>query len=266
VRTDETERGDRVIVREKENSFVMVRQHDHARVSGDVAAAWKAAFFPGPERRDEVVLAVREHDRGWIGLDETPVWNDRIQAPYTFMDYPLRLKTVFYQKGVDEVEQQSPYAALLCSLHYTSFFRHVSEPAALDYVREETARQQRLRQETGIAGSASENILPLHLDVLQFCDHLSLYLCLNDPGVRKDHERSWYREGFPQTFPFARGARITARWEGTDTVRLSPFPLDRPLQVTLPLKEVHKEEIRRSGIAAAYQAAPWSALPVILVP
>ncbi|MDT2191313.1 DUF3891 family protein [Paenibacillus larvae] len=108
-----------MIVYEREHDFVMTRQDDHARLAGMWIPYWKRFYG---DRREEMHLSVTEHDRGWIDLDETPLWNDAEDKPYTFIDTPVLLRLAFYTKGLDKVQSKSPYAALINSLHFTSFF------------------------------------------------------------------------------------------------------------------------------------------------
>jgi hypothetical protein len=254
-----------MIIREQENRLIMIRQHDHAIVSGEIAAAWHPDFFFDTEKKEAVVYGVAEHDRAWIGLDETPVWNDARDLPYSFMDYPLIPKLAFYQKGVDEVAANNAYAALLCSLHYTSFLKRAAHPAEQQYLQHEQKRQASLKKALVIASGEQESNLQFHFDLLQFSDNLSLYLCLNEPGVTKEKEHPWYREGFPQQFPFAGGKKIMARWVDDETVSIKPFPFREELTVNLVTKQVNREAIAKSGVAEAYRQTPETVQRVIFV-
>lgn len=125
--------------------------------------------FLGEEWKEDVLYSIKEHDRAWIDLDHTPLWNDELQRPYSFIDYPSLIKLTYYRQGIDKVGRQSPYAGLLCSLHFASFYE------------------------------AQKNV-QFHFKLLQQCDHLSIYLCMQEPGINKAQEISWYRNGFPQLF------------------------------------------------------------------
>jgi hypothetical protein len=255
-----------MIVYERQNSYLLFGQHDHARVSGEIAFHWCEDYFPGVELKDKVVLAVYEHDRGWIPLDADPLWNEKQGRPYSFMDYPAAPKIHCYNKGVEEVVKQSPYAGLLCSLHYTSFLKGASEPAALYFLEEEHKRQELLLGKLGIAGNpGEEQKLRDHLDILKFCDNLSLYICLNEPGTTKEKEHPFFRESFPQRFAFASNEPIAAQWISKLTVTLSNSPLSKKLKVQLPYKELEKEHIKVFGLKAAWQQAPVSTRTVYFV-
>lgn len=242
-----------MIIHEREHEFVMVAQHDHARVSRDAAQNWKDNYFLGLEKKDSVVLAVREHDRCWIDPDEEPLWNEQTQQPYSFMDYPGSPKLAFYTKGIDEIVQMDPYAGLLCSLHYGSFLEDATSTIGKNFWNQEQQRQHGLLKELGIQ---KDETLSFHLNLLKFCDNLSLYICLNDPGTPKAQEHFFYRDGFPQKFPFASNQPIHAEWLDHQTVSLSVSPFKKKLHVTLPYKAVNKELIKENGLVAAYHHSP----------
>ncbi|WP_168122358.1 DUF3891 family protein [Paenibacillus sp. HB172176] len=185
-----------MIVRETKTEFVMTTQHEHACFSGEIAAHFKSELWIDPHLLEAVLLAIREHDRGWISLDETPVWYDRIKAPYSFMDYPLYPKLPMYTRGIDEVEDRNAYAALICSLHYASFkaIRASSHPDCIAYIQHEEERQNRITQQLRL--SPASPVIAQHLRLLQLCDEISLYVCMNEPGAGKDEEHPWYRDGF----------------------------------------------------------------------
>lgn len=239
-----------MIIHEREHEFVMVAQHDHARVSWDAAQNWRNDYFLGIEKKNSVVLAVREHDRCWIDPDKEPLWNEQTQQPYSFMDYPGRPKLAFYTKGIDEIVQMDPYAGLLCSLHYGSFLEDATSTIGKNFWNQEKQRQQGLLNELGIQ---KDEKLSFHLSLLKFCDNLSLYICLNEPGTPKEQEHYFFRNGFPQKFTFAKNKPIHAQWLDQETVSLSILPFSKEHQVKLPYKAVGKEQIKEQGLVAAYR-------------
>ncbi|SEN62908.1 Protein of unknown function [Mesobacillus persicus] len=246
-----------MIIVEQQQSYLMVTQHDHAQVSGEFARNWKEEYFPGIERKQDVELAVFEHDCGWLNVDAQPKWNNEKNRPFSFVDYPIDSKISLYTKGISEVAEQNSYAGLLCSLHYASFLQGGSAPAGVVFWNKENKRQQQLYVELGIAGDPDkEKKLMDHLEILKFCDNLSLYVCLNEPGVRKSHEHPFFRNGFPQSFPFANHMPIHAHWKDQETVKLSVSPFEEIVEVKLAYKEVKKDRIKRSGLVEAYREAP----------
>jgi hypothetical protein len=242
-----------MIIREREDSFIMITQHDHAKISGVIAQHWKDEYFKGEERKAEVILGIYEHDCGWIEADSAPLWNSHQQKPYTFMDYPLEAKVTFYKKGIDEVEKMSKYASLLCSAHYASFLQYEEDPIGIKFIEDESTRRLHLLKQCGIFGKmAKEKLFHHHLSILKWCDNLSLYICLNEPSAKKENEDPFFRNGISPTFSFTNHKPIQVQWADQGTLSLSVSPLKKELQMQLVYKEVIKEDIQANGLITAY--------------
>jgi hypothetical protein len=236
----------------------MVKQHDHAQLSGVIAGHFRHSLFGDGARVQDMLYAVSEHDRSWIRLDDTPIWNDAASAPFSFMDYPLLPKIALYKIGLDEIETANEYAALLCSLHYASFrsFKQGVNRYCADFYNTELARQERLKNKLNPVASDE---VEKHFAILQLCDDISLYICLNRPGASKEEEHSWYRDGFANSERMDRkaGQPVVARWLDVGTIALTPSPLQTKFTATLSCKSVSKSVIRQIGIATAYKQADW---------
>lgn len=254
-----------MIILDRKQSYFMVTQNDHAQIAGVIARNCKKEYFFDDIRTQEVLLAIQEHDRGWIELDSSPIWNDKTEKPYSFIDYPLALKIPFYKKGLDEVEKMSKYAALLCSLHYSSFIQDSSEPSVREFWYVEKQRQDQLSKELQLAGNKDkQETLMYHLDLLKFCDYLSLFICLNEPGFNKGIH-PFFRNGFPQLFPFVTDEPIVAHWETQETVSLSFSPLKSEIVVELPYRVVMKDQIEEYGVLQAYKDTHVSIRKILFI-
>ncbi|TGD83243.1 DUF3891 family protein [Hymenobacter wooponensis] len=253
-----------MIVRETPTSFICLAQHDHAQISGRLAEQWQLAYFEGLSYRPEVLLAVREHDRAWIPLDAAPIWNEQAQAPHSFLDYPTAPKVQHYQQGIEEVEHLAPYAGLLCSLHYTSFPDLAKSPAGQQFLRTETERQNRLKQQLQLMAPAMAATLEFHKRLLRFADNLSLYLCLNEPGTSKEHEHPWYRAGIPFSdyFAFTGHQLVQVEWPSPTAVHISPSPFTESFAVTLRYRELLKARLAAVGLGQCFAEAPVAELEV----
>ncbi|PKR77469.1 DUF3891 domain-containing protein [Halalkalibacillus sediminis] len=239
-----------MIVQEYDKYFIMIDQHEHALISGEFAKRWGSQYFIGEDRRSQVELAIAEHDRAWIPLDQSPSWNDEKDAPHSFMDYPTEPKVIYYEKGIDIVQKESLYAGLLSSKHYLSFFDHHStDPIISRFISREIDRQNRLIPEIG---EIDQKEMHFHFQLLQFCDDLSLYLCLNEPGVDKADENKMFKDGFRQTFDKI-DSKIIANWKSEEVVLVDPFPFDEPFEVSLPYRKVFKSDINSFGLQEAFE-------------
>jgi len=216
-----------MIVRERADSFVLVRQHEHGLVSGEFARRW----VDEPVPLGSTLYAVENHDVAWREPDGEVLWNEASGRPYSFLDYPLGAKLAAQRRGIDLVEAGDTYAGCLCSMHYARFLTGSEDPEAVAFLEAETARQGRLRN--GMSGEELEN-LEWNFRLLRLCDGLSLYLFLYGPG----------EPGYPPPTPDGfelDGTRFDLVWEDRDRVRLQPFALTGPFEVSVPYREVGKD-------------------------
>ena len=205
---------------------MLVEQHQHGLVSGEFARHWEAGV-PGGEA---ALYAISHHDVGWRELDATVRWNEEAGRPYSFLDYPAEPKLRAYTHGLDFVQARSPYAACLCSMHYGSFVRDARGEPEVSFREAEEERRR------GIEASLSEEELAsLDYDfrLLQLCDDLSLFVCLNEPG-RDDYPH--YRDGFSFM-----GERLAPVWEDERTLRLEPNPFSEPFAIGVPYRVVGRD-------------------------
>ncbi|WP_054954749.1 DUF3891 family protein [Paenibacillus dakarensis] len=251
-----------MIIRETEESFVMTAQDEHAHFSEAVAQGFREEWFLGDKYMEDCMLAIREHDRSWIRLDDTPIWNDHAHVPFSFIDYPVLPKLVMYERGVDEVEAMSAYAALLCSMHYASFFKSVQgagHEAEMEFYHRELARQTRLKL---VLQEPDEMLIARHFQLLQLCDDISLYVCMNKEGVSKEQENPWFKQGFNSLVD---GQRFIAEWVSRQEIRITPGLFAQEWTAVLRNKHVPKKRIREVGIHAAYQECEWTEVKVSFV-
>ncbi|MBD2847719.1 DUF3891 family protein [Paenibacillus sp. IB182496] len=244
-----------MIVRDTQNAFVLTTQDDHARLSGQIAQQLDGKWLADTARATDVLLAVEEHDRAWLRMDETPIWDDLAEAPCDFLSFPLLPKLLLYTVGLDEIEAKSPYAALLSSLHFCSFgdIRNSGEADAAAFLAHEELRRERIR---AALGELDERSVAHHFRLLQLCDELSLYICFNRPGASKQEEHPWYQGGFGTQMED--GVTFRAAWIDEERIALAPFPFAGRADVTVRQKHIDKSELRRGGLAQAFRSAPWS--------
>lgn len=109
-------------------------------------------------------------------------------------DFPVIPKTVLYTQGIDEVEAVDPYAAALCSAHYMKFISKSPTEEAQHYLTQE---EKRIDSIMSRFPSIDSKIFDHHVRLLQFADHISLYICLNDPGVKPEISIPFSNKAFP---------------------------------------------------------------------
>ncbi|MFC5702399.1 DUF3891 family protein [Cohnella faecalis] len=252
-----------MIAYNREHDFVMVKQHDHGQLAGELAKRLQPEIVGSNDRLEDFRLAVSEHDSGWMDLDEVPLWNDVGNKPFGVEDLPLLLRLPFYRRALEKIAETSEYAALLVSMHYTTFQPGVLShmvggfhERALPYLERLKREQLEIRARLELMEGDRARLLEHHLNLLQLCDELSLYLCFQDPGTPKDKELLPYKDGFQRSVSFLDGVKLSAEWTEPGHLKLTPFPLCKPVQLTYAAKYVSKDRIGDIGLAAAYSEAP----------
>jgi hypothetical protein len=212
-----------MIVRERPDSYVLIKQHDHGLISGEFARHWTEQ----PRPLEPTLYAIMEHDIGWRSLDSSVRWNEGSGKPYSFANYPTEPKLRAYKEGLNFLEARSPYAACLCSMHYASLVGDSEEEAR--FRKSEAVRRRKIENMMNKEESAN---LEHNFHLLQLCDDLSLFVCLNEPG-RNEHP--WYENGFS-----FEGAKFVPVWEDRSTLRLDPNPFSGPFDLVVPYTLVEK--------------------------
>lgn len=253
-----------MIARERPHAFIMIEQDDHARISGEIANKWCDDHFIGDERRASVLYAIYMHDFGWKAFDKQPFWNDKQKAPYTFIDFPTPAKIILYKHGIDAVEQVDPYAALLCSEHYKRFLLNDFSEEARLFVNQERERQQRI---IGAFTAFDEQGFDFHYGLLQLCDNLSLYMCLNEPNVTKEDVHPFFHGGIPLSpaLPAFDQSNLQLSWKDERTIEVREFPFSYDLPMKLKQKTIQKESIKDNGLIEAYKSAPVQTVSIQLI-
>ncbi len=266
-----------MIVREEGEQLLLVRQSDHAMLSGWLAAAWGAPPWDVPSPYESVVLGARLHDLAWTPFDEALARRPD-GRPYAFLEVSRAVSTQLYLRGLDAVESIDAYAGLLASLHYTGFYHshwgwlHWNPNSGLDgeegqavdrFVDHELGRQQRLRERLGV-GREQDNELKCNYFWLQLWDRISLDVCR--------HGFSGFATDYPATpltaDPGAGEARLHVSLEPGGACRLDPYPLrPNPYRARVPCVRLPLSatgdlgDLRRHWLAGGGEAIEVTFLP-----
>ncbi len=223
-----------MIVREVREGFVLIGQHDHGLVAGEIARHWGRRPQPSPS----TVYAIAQHDLGWQELDGSVIWNDETGRPHDFLDYPPEPKVRAFAAALDLLEERDPYAACLSSMHYATLMQGSEKEAEARFREAENSRQHRLK-----SALADESIDALEHDLrlLKLCDGFSLFLCLNEPGREASHPPP-YPDGLVLD-----GEEYVPEWVDERTLRVRPDPFVGPFEVELPYRVVGRDGQGLSG-------------------
>lgn len=221
------------VVAEKQGAeasrFLLVNQPDHAKLAGELAAAFRAGFLP--KIGEEIARGIGVHDEGWAqfpcerDLQLEPSLNGG--RPKSFLEVTVDESLAAWTGSIEAGAKVSPVGESMVSAHFSRIGRmrlsmntdsEADRRKVDEFVEHEDARQKRLAQRIGL----SDRELSAYVDLLQFCDVLSLYLCC---GAIESVE-------FPQTFS---GHKIRIRHE--DGVYVStPSLFAETQRFSLPLR------------------------------
>lgn len=233
--------------REENGDVIAIGQPAHARVSGQLAAAWGNERFGAVEPREEVVLAAAQHDIGMAAWDAEPERNPDTGLPYGFIEMPLGTHLRLWTRAPGLALAQSRYAALLVSMHGTALYEMRDldrlEPADAARVREYLDVQRALQAELIASLGADERDVARNQRLLWTWDHLSLAVLLGWAPITA------------KAVPSAAGA-IDLRLSGE--LRLEPWPFAAPsVELTCDGRVLAGPWDSETEMRAALARAPW---------
>ncbi|HEY3725859.1 MAG TPA: DUF3891 family protein [Solirubrobacteraceae bacterium] len=181
-----------MLVTRRGANLTLITQPEHARLAGQLAAAWGNERFAVPAAREALLIAATHHDDGWLELDGLPVYNERARRPAHFVELPLERTVGPYSRGVESVYRRDPHAGALVSMHFSGFYTArwgiqggspSDNPLAAEVVATQEARwMPALREAWGYRGPRSEfDARTWHAyELMQALDVMSLGLGLAD--------------------------------------------------------------------------------------
>jgi hypothetical protein len=275
-----------MIRRDVNGACVIITQHDHSLLSGELARRLGNGLFAIPSPYESVVLAIAEHDCGWVEPDRHPNMNPQGQPAHVFEGEILTALTA-WDSSVNQVIARDKYAGLLVSLHVMALANIVAarEPNATDEisrqkqfrirrfvhrqieVQEELRRELAMRTDLPLRGglaeegrSPDEDLLRANMFLLEFLDQLSLDLCY-DKAIFQRFDMLYPRPG-----EGAMGARIQRDARGI--FRLSPWPFNaEQLELDVPARKIPSGPFANAGaLCEACKIAEMFLLRVVLQP
>jgi hypothetical protein len=112
-----------MIVRElPTGELLCIHQTTHALMAAELCRHWGNRDFAHPEPPAPVMLGIAQHDNGWYEWELYP----KLRAdgyPQDFIhETDLLAKLHLWQRGIDRLYAQHPYAALLLSRHAVTLY------------------------------------------------------------------------------------------------------------------------------------------------
>jgi hypothetical protein len=159
----------------------LVPQASHAVLAGVLAQ--NLAERAAPALDDAVIQGIALHDIGWTALDYEILLGQR--PAISFLDETPAHFVCAWTDSINAAQGGSPIAGLIVSRHFSRLaeFRQAEQKDTgedarqiADFLAAEAKRQEQL---FGDVSRSVEEVEAL-VDVLQFCDVVSLYLCCGD--------------------------------------------------------------------------------------
>jgi hypothetical protein len=230
------------------DAWTAITQPAHAWLAGQLARSWGAGDIAPPEPWADVCLGVEQHDVAWAQYDRRPPLHAQSGRAASFIEAPLRERHVIWHDAPQRVLAQSPWAALLVSLHGTNIHtRYVSlehlppEEAEIvgAYLEDQRALQDRLIALIDTTRAAAER----QADLLFALDALSLSLC----------------HGWPEReLPPVDGLAVRYLPTGEREATLDPWPFAAPVvHGSLGVRTLSGRFTDAAALHAALDAAPF---------
>jgi hypothetical protein len=262
-----------MIVQEQDDQLILIRQTDHAVLSGFFLREWGNDLFQRPEPFESLLLAASEHDNGWRDWELQPQIDPKTRLPYSFMSIPTDTHIELYQRGIERVVKSDRYAGLLVSMHASGLYdraRATIPGFSAKYVKstetelvggflqglklQQLRLKVDLRADAGTKEFVQDKLLEANSRRLEALDRLSLYFCMS----------SVPHDATIDAVPVDQGSEVD--WElrphGPNAVSLGPYPFRRePLQVSILTRRVPKRLYANSlEFQKTLARAPYSVL------
>ncbi len=222
-------------------SHFVIRQTDHARLSGAFARAFGNEQFAPLHPAEPIIFAVAHHDEGWQQTDEAVLPDVNTGLPYHLTQTPLPELIKTSSRSPQFNEQHHPYSGILSSMHtyglyngryglsdkvFVNLVPAEHKTAVLTMLNEELARQERLkavlRQQAETAVWVQDDVLFHNYKLLQFFDTLALYFHMTSPQARGES----HFLNVPQAV--GQDVTVTIRPAGDNRYQLTPYPFRQP--------------------------------------
>jgi hypothetical protein len=267
-----------MIVQEQGDELILIRQTDHAMLSGFFAREWGSELFRRPEPFESLRLAAAEHDNGWRDWELQPKIDPRTRLPYSFMSLPTEEHMDLYQRGIERVVKSDRYAGLLVSLHasglydraratipgYSAKYIKATESDLVNTFLQNLKLQQLrlkvdLRADPAIRDFVQDKLLENNARRLEALDRLSLYFCMSS----EPHDATIDAVPIDD-----QGSEVDwdLRADGPNSVSIGPYPFKRePLQFSILTRRVPKRMYSDSlDFQKTLAHAPYTALSFTL--
>jgi hypothetical protein len=277
-----------MIRRDDEGGFLLITQHDHALISGELAEQFGNEVFATPEPRESVMRGIRLHDCGWPLHDDAPTIN-KTGLPLDVFECPREIALKVWAASAERAGAEDPYAGLLVSLHVLNLSVFVTTQvdfegadwdmnnppdrfAVIKFQQREIELQEQLRMQLGLrtdrpthhkhpheSDQKREDQLNFNFRLLQAMDVISLAACCTKPPTLQTQDI------LPK--PGAAPIRLTLARHGKDLM-VDPWPFaTKSIELMIPAcripqkKYANNDELRTALAAGMGEVVVCRVLP-----
>lgn len=238
-----------MICQRLEQGWEVITQRNHALLSAEMLADWRAESRPQPW--SQLLNACAQHDHGWMEEHLDPLLDDG-GSPLDFLSLPFEVTLEIAWRNLRNAEAQSRWCAILVSRHIEYLFRGKDDRQAQDALTELVSQREAWMADLDLHPSRVEELYEL----LCWADTFSLLLCCPPSDFTRSLELK------------AQGVTYKAKRERDESCTLAPWPYRREaLEFTYETRFLSQdrfpdlEEFRR-----ALRAAPVTQRAIILRP
>jgi hypothetical protein len=282
-----------MIRRQMGSDWLLITQHNHARLAGELAAHIGSHLFEKPIPNESFVQGVMLHDCGWPLHDDHPTLNPAGQ-PLDVFETPPAIALKVWSTSVQNALEVDARAGLLVSLHGLALsITATSSPAEKNrqfdlanpksrfeinkFQHRQVEVQESLRKRLGLGtdlplqqGLALESDLPAEQEIifefrlLQAMDALSLAICCPEPPVAQ------VRPVLAR--PGGRALSLRVSRSEKQVLHVSPWPFNADqirVEVPfrrLPAKSFSSDEAGTEQFQKVYEQVPEERLAATLLP
>lgn len=225
----------------KAPDYWLIPQPAHAALSGDIAAKLRPELFGVID--PTIARCIALHDAGWSSADAAAIQALRsskrsTSRPLSFLDADPAEAVKAWTGSIEIAEKFALVGGYLVSCHFTRLAETYGKdrPEARPFVQRERKRRERILS----AVNESKDRLDRWVDVLQFCDLLSLYLCC---GARRKAVISI-------------GGVVAEIFSTGGEYKLSPSPFSGPQQLSFPALSGSTAARQRAAAETGASASP----------
>jgi hypothetical protein len=252
-----------VIRREEKKGWILINQHDHAELAGDIMKFWGDDSFARPKPYDEVLFAIREHDNGWREWDSSPKVNPENKYPMNFLEMSSSDQAEIWRRCFKRHSLEHPYASVLIALH----FGKLNEKSLINNSNKTTARTSHNETIDFVSQMLKINISNLdlksfpedvrvNLRLVQIGDVISLALCHGWNSIKIKDVPLEYN---------GRVATLSLKSSDGTNYTIDPYPFTEPL-INLRLRSrrlnqkkfSRDEELREALRQSKYETLEFS--------